>query len=140
MLNEPITHRIFVYGSLRRDEYNHSRVNAWTEGKLTHVADGVIEDAELVNLGSYPAIVEGTGQVVGEVYDVPEELFKMIDGMERGAGYIKRDVLVWWKEIDRNYNGDGNPLEASAYFYANPNDIADLPRIPSGDWSLRDTQ
>ena len=134
-----MSRRLFFYGSLRRAEYNHSRVNAWTEGKLTHVADGHIEGAELVNLGSYPAIVEGSGDVIGEVYDVPEELFRLIDGMERGAGYTSREVAVM-QDADNDVGGSTPTHVALAYFYANPESITDLPRIPSGDWSLRNVK
>ena len=127
--------RLFVYGSLRRAEYNHARVNQWVPGEvLAHIADGYITDAALHNLGVYPALVVGDGQVTGEVYDVPQHLFNYINLMEIGAGYEGRPVLVWW-ETDRNFDGDANPLEALAYFYTGG--VNPASRIPSGDWSLR---
>lgn len=123
--------RIFVYGSLRRQEYNHSRVNNWGFGELKHVADGFIRGAKLYNLGSYPCIVPSENpedRVVGEVYDVPEELWRRIDGMEQGAGYEAKDVLV---------QGEDVAIDALAYFYRFGDELSDKQLIPSGDWSKR---
>lgn len=139
--------RIAVYGSLRRAEYNHSRVNGWGRGTLTHVADGWIEGAELINLGSYPAIVPSTDRskrVVVEVYDCPEALYQLIDMMEVGAGYAAQEILV---HVDPalpppsppEYKGQGSLVGTSAlaYFYESPDELSRSPRITSGDWSHR---
>lgn len=129
---EPKVKRIFCYGSLRRDEYNHARVNSWVEGEqLVHVADGYIHGAELVDLGEYPCIVavdDKSKQVVGEVYDVPDALFHLIDVMERSAGYepVQLDVV-----------SGPSGLEALTYFFSEPEIVASFPRIASGDWSDR---
>lgn len=128
--------RLFVYGSLRRGEYNHARVNTWVAGeKLTHIANGWIQGAALYNLGAYPAIkaASGSSRVIGEVYDVPRRLFSHINSMEVGAGYESRPVQV----VGHNNIADmgETPIEALAYFYTGQ--VNPKTRIHSGDWSLR---
>lgn len=125
--------RIFVYGSLRKGEYNYR------EEMGEPICTGHIHKAQLYSLGAFPAIVASDDEadtVTGEVYDLADKQFASIDRMEVGAGYELRPVLVWWKEIDRNFNGDGNPLEAEAYFYPAVQDWFG-PRIDNGDWSTR---
>lgn len=126
--------RIFVYGSLRRDEYNHARVQGWGLGELRHICDGLIRGAKLYNLGSYPGIVpsDSTDDVVwGEVYEVPDSLFFRIDGMEVGAGYKRQPVKV---EIP----DDGQDTEeADAYFYLYGEELGSNQLVPGGDWSKR---
>ena len=126
--------RLFVYGSLRRAEYNHARVNQWVPGEvLAHIADGYITDAALHNLGVYPALVAGGGRVIGEVYDVPQHLFNYINSMEVGAGYEGRPVQVLIG--DQKPDEEGPSINALAYFYTGG--VNPASRIPSGDWSLR---
>ena len=127
-------HRVFVYGSLRRGESNH---DVWFGRGVTHVADGRIRGAELVNLGGSCSIVptdDLARTVIGEVYDLTPDVFRGIEAMEAEAGYFRRPVEV--------YSGsdlDGAPLVAAeAYFYSMPERVADRPRIESGDWLLRE--
>lgn len=128
--------RIFVYGSLRRGEYNHQ--GAFASG-VQHVADGRIKGAILHSLGAYPCIVASKNDadtVVGEVYDLADDTFNWVERMELGAGYIRRPV-----EVDSHNNiaedGEG-PIQAEAYFYPYPPTYGHV--VASGDWSKRDDQ
>jgi len=124
-------HRIAVYGSLRKGEYNHSR--GFANG-ATHVIDGHIEGAELVGGNAYPWVVPGNGRVLVEVYDIDDTTFEWIEAMERGAGYERRPVYV----ISSAFGGAG--YDAEAYFYKHPDYIKNNPRIASGDWTKRDAE
>ena len=127
-------HRIFVYGSLRRGESNHEE---WFGRGAALVADGCIRGAELVNLGAYCCIVQvddSTRAVVGEVYDPTPDLFRGIESLESGAGYVRRPV-----EVNLGSEGHGTlPIRADAYFYSGPENISERPRIASGDWTRRE--
>jgi gamma-glutamylcyclotransferase (GGCT)/AIG2-like uncharacterized protein YtfP len=126
-------HRLFVYGSLRRGEENH---DSWFGRGATHVADGRIRGAELVNLGAYCCIVPSddlSRTVIGEVYDVVPEVFTGIEAMEAEAGYARQPVRV-------HLVSDGEelpPIAAEAYFYSKPQRVARRPRVESGDWTQR---
>jgi gamma-glutamylcyclotransferase (GGCT)/AIG2-like uncharacterized protein YtfP len=119
--------RIFVCGSLRKGEFNHERF----EGFGDHlVATGTISGVLLKSLGDYPALVPSpnvTDLVVGEVYEISDRLGAVIDYWEREAGYEVRPVQVT--------SSDGE-LEAQAYFYSDPDCIAQHPVVEGGDWTL----
>jgi gamma-glutamylcyclotransferase (GGCT)/AIG2-like uncharacterized protein YtfP len=112
---------IFVYGTLRRGESNHAELgparyleDAWTSASY-----------ELVDLGHYPALLEGGDDAVrGELYEVPESWVARLDVFE--------DVPSLYERKQIEISG------ASALGYVMRREIAgDAPRIASGDWSER---
>jgi gamma-glutamylcyclotransferase (GGCT)/AIG2-like uncharacterized protein YtfP len=119
--------RIFVCGSLRKGEVNHCRFKGFGDRLL---ATGTIASVLLRNLGEYPALVPSASAsdvVVGEVYEVPDDLADVIDAWEREAGYQVGPVRVATA---------GGEVEARAYFHADPDAIAERPVVEGGDWSL----
>jgi len=123
--------RLFFYGSLRKGEDNYERFTTeWPEA-MRDVASGIISGFELVNLGTYCSIVPGPADaiVAGDVFDVSEELFKSIEALETGFGYLRQTVEV--------AVGDGKTVTADVYGFSRPDEIAHQPRIKSGDWKRR---
>lgn len=115
-------HLVFVYGSLRRGEYNH-RLLAGAR---------FVEEArtpprfELVDLGSYPALIEGGAMaVVGEVYAVNEPMLRRLDRLEGHPEYYQRRRirLASGREVEAYL------MDAAA--------VAHRPRVASGDWCQR---
>lgn len=114
-----------VYGTLRRGDYNHERMELQDFPLLaTEQAEGF----EMFNLGgSYPYIAVGADMITIEVYEVPEEIFRPIESMELGAGYVMSKVktsvglaVIFCMSEDahaRYQTRDGRP-----------------PKIVSGDW------
>lgn len=98
---------------------------------MRDVASGCIRGFELVNLGTHCSIVPVAADttVVGDVFDVSEELFKSIETLETGYGYTRQTVDV---EV-----GDGKTVTADVYGFARPDEIRHQPRIKSGDWKRR---
>ena len=98
---------------------------------MRDVASGCIRGYELVNLGTHCSIVPGAAgaTVVGDVFDVSEELFKSIEALETSYGYLRQTV-----EVDI---GGGKSVTADVYGFARPDEIADKARIKSGDWKQR---
>ena len=92
--------KIGVYGSLRRGMSNHPMLGATVRELLRSVE----VPGRLFSLGEYCCIVgHPTERVVGEVYQVSDGAFAIIDAMEREAGYEAREVtagghtfLVWY--------------------------------------------
>ena len=83
---------IIVYGSLRKGGFNY---RPWLESKgAMFLGKGKIKGFSLYDLGSFPAVIKGDGEVVGELYEVSEEMFDKIDWMEKSAGYKKQEITV----------------------------------------------
>jgi len=74
--------KIFVYGSLRKGMRNHSE-----EMDAYFLQNDTIKNYKMYSLRYYPFIISGNGIIQGEVYDIPEDMFNQIDGMEINAGY-----------------------------------------------------
>ena len=137
---EKKTYRTFVYGSLRRGEFNHNRFRGFPEA---FQCEGFIRGAYLKSLGSYPAIVpteDQTAIVRGEIYDLPEDLHEIILRMELGAGYEFRPVLVNVEANKDEAPGATVPIEASAYFFRLPERISNIQPVEGGDWTRRPQQ
>lgn len=78
--------RIFVYGSLRKGHYNY---DAYLKDKSTFISYGYVKgDLYTIEGVIYPALVEGEGTVIGEIYEVSEEVLKAIDELEN---YVEND-------------------------------------------------
>jgi gamma-glutamylcyclotransferase (GGCT)/AIG2-like uncharacterized protein YtfP len=98
--------KIFVYGTLRRSEFNHhilQRLNTrfvctgHVKGTVTHKypAPGV------------PTLEHGEEQVTGEVFEVPETAFPALDCFEYGYKRVPTAILTpqgnmkawvyWWQ-------------------------------------------
>lgn len=120
--------KVFVYGTLRRDEYNHRLMlkakirstKCWTNGRLYDTGFG------------YPAMVQDpAGRVYGELYQVTEEQLAALDDLEgyRGAGGNNEYERV----RQAVYTEQG---EETAYVYVYPPQKAmELGQeIISGDW------
>lgn len=89
---------VFVYGTLLKGENNH---NAYLKESV-FVGEGNIVGYEMYDLGYYPGIVSGKGNVLGEVYYVTEETLSRIDILEgEGSLYIKTWVRVRMKNGKR---------------------------------------
>lgn len=111
--------RIIVYGSLRRKQGNsHWMTNAQWLG------DHRLEGYEIYDLGHYPAVIPGEGEVFCEVYRINSSILAELDELKSNAKDYKREL------IQTPYGC------AWIYLYQHP--IAGLPRIESGDWLRRD--
>jgi gamma-glutamylcyclotransferase (GGCT)/AIG2-like uncharacterized protein YtfP len=135
-VSEKKFYRTFIYGTLRRGQYNHKRF----KGLSGHYkCDGVIRGYQLKPLGDYPAIVpsEGNEIVVGEIYELPESLHRVILRMEQNAGYLYRPVSVEVVANQEEAPGATYPVDAHAYIFCSPKLIERVKPIQSGDWINR---
>lgn len=111
--NAAKVHRIAVYGSLRKGQYNYRPEMGSPVGK------GRLVGAKLFSLGAFPCIVKSDNPndtVVVEVYDLPDKLFAPIERMELGAGYTRESVIVYFDDPVDDEIPDPD-LEIEAYFY-----------------------
>lgn len=108
--------KVFVYGTLMKGETNHDFLQ-----NATFLDKTVIEGYDMYNVGWYPAIIDGDGLAIGEVYSVPVEDMASIDSLEgEGSLYEKRCVRI---------SLNGVPDFAFVYVYLG--ECSELVKIPS---------
>jgi gamma-glutamylcyclotransferase (GGCT)/AIG2-like uncharacterized protein YtfP len=112
---------VFVYGSLRRGQYNHSVLAG-----ASFVGRGVLPGATMLDLGSFPAVVLGgpePGPVVGEVYDAPPDVLARLDRLEGHPTFYRRTPTLLQ---------DGSTVDT--YLYQAGTHEA-YPIVHGGDWT-----
>lgn len=109
--------KIFVYGTLRKNHGNHFLLQdsvylgqAKTEPKYTLACSGI------------PYLINGTEEVVGELYEVPPHVLNDLDMLEGHPDCYTR------KDINLIFNDE--PIKAQAYHWLHDDkkDIKTYPR------------
>jgi gamma-glutamylcyclotransferase (GGCT)/AIG2-like uncharacterized protein YtfP len=110
--------RLFVYGTLRRGEVGHALL-----GGARLLGEATTEPAfTLLDMGEYPAIVEGgTTAVAGELYEVGEAVLRELDRYE--------DVPELYLRVERAIAG-----EPAVIYVLRPEHARGYAAIASGDW------
>lgn len=121
----PFPRALFVYGTLRRGELRapllaRHRPRRWEPARVA---------GALVDLGEYPGLIDGDGEVRGELVELddPADALAELDEVEEFLGYGRAGSL-YRRVIVR---ADGVP--AWTYRWLG----APGPRIASGDWRRR---
>ncbi|HZI87203.1 MAG TPA: gamma-glutamylcyclotransferase family protein [Pyrinomonadaceae bacterium] len=86
------THFIFVYGSLRGGSAR-SMSARFPESKF--IAGAKVNGC-LYDLGAYPGLQlnNSNSMVVGEVYEVDDELLEQLDDFEASSNYLRKQVEI----------------------------------------------
>jgi len=119
----PAVHWMFVYGTLRTGQANAHLLSGLTRHPAT--VAGALHD-----LGAYPAMTLGAGEVAGEVVPLDPSRLAALDALEEAlpfgapGGTYRRTVL--WVRM-----ADGTRARAQAYVM----DACTAPRVPHGDWA-----
>lgn len=112
---------LFVYGSLRRGQHHHAELRSarYLRAARTEAC------YELVDLGPYPALLDGGSTViVGELYEVDDALLARLDAFEEVPGVYQRKRA--------------RIADVDATVYVMHAALAHgAPRIASGDWVSR---
>lgn len=120
---------LFVYGTLRTpdggpaaDTHFHSRISPW----IRHLAPATLPGAQIFDLGSYPGVRRGSGEVVGELFEVDEAALSIADEIEGHPDFYVRQL-----EVVRLSDGP----DRQAWVYWMPDElIGQGDVIESGDW------
>ncbi len=116
---------IGTYGSLKKGCYNYERFEMGARSNF--LGESKIRGAMDLFAGSYPRLYpEGTYPDLEathalEIYEIPDDLYKQFDMMEKGAGYqphtikaLDREVTVWLMnpayEIDMEFHISHYPV------------------------------
>lgn len=124
--------RIFVYGSLRQDFWNHDKV---FKHRLRKIEKGQLKDFSLYHLpAGYPAIVPGNDTVYGEICTLSHtKHLKSIDLLEGYTGNPTIDLYIREKRPVLLENGQEEMCWV--YLYINQNHVRNKGiYIPHGDW------
>jgi gamma-glutamylcyclotransferase (GGCT)/AIG2-like uncharacterized protein YtfP len=120
-----MTHALFIYGTLMPG----LRLEAEMHG-ARFVGSAHIE-GRLFDLGHYPGLLQGDGQVTGEVYEVDDAHLTRLDGVE-GVVPGDRDASQYWREEVTVLSGPLQGQRVQTYVYNGPVDGC-VP-IPHGDY------
>lgn len=93
-MSQSTSHRVFVYGSLKRGQGNSGLL----EGAALIARTEITGNYRLLDLGYFPGVVRDNmlsepRTVVGEVYDVDSETFFSLDLLEGHPTYYKRESV-----------------------------------------------
>jgi gamma-glutamylcyclotransferase (GGCT)/AIG2-like uncharacterized protein YtfP len=85
-------HLVFVYGTLRRDG---ARAMSIRFPNSKFVADAKVSGS-LYDLGEYPGLIlcESNSLVIGEVYEVDDEVLNELDDFEASSHYWRKQAEV----------------------------------------------
>lgn len=120
-MNE-MAQRLFVYGTLMPGESNYGQI----EDCVVVTQSGTVEGL-LVDLGAFPALVPGIGIVRGVLLEINPAALKVTDRIE---GYVPdRDRCLYLREEVTVFLKGGEGVTAWTYVFANPDSIADHPRL-----------
>ncbi len=108
--------QVFVYGTLRRGCSNHHCMKGATLLGRHRTAPVY----RMLDLGPYPAVVEGEEPITGEVYSVTAAMLRQLDRLEdHPRTYTRSRIHTPW--------GD-------AWIYLYRKRCPQLPPVPGGDW------
>ena len=125
--------KIFVYGSLRQDFWNHDKV--FKHRMRGPIIEGKLEGYALYHLpAGYPAIVTGADTVYGEICTLSHtKHLKSIDLLEGYTGNPSIDLYT--REKRPIILTDGSVELCWVYLYLNADYVRSKGRyIPHGDW------
>lgn len=117
---------IAVYGSLKRDFYNHRVL----EG-ASFLASGTVTGFEMFSLGSYPMVVPGDGSIAVELYEVNTSTFGRLDRLEGFPRFYGRQMVT----VATDYC----PVEAWMYV-GQVHQVKGQRRVDSGMWAATEEE
>ena len=118
--------KLFVYGSLKKGGKYHSYLE-----EATLVSDHAVAQGGLYDTGmGYPAMVlSEPGEVIGEVYEIPDELWPALDDLE---GYVGTEKMNLFNKLTITIEVAGEKMAAVVYVVQNQQQLKT--KVPNGIW------
>ncbi|MCM3901441.1 MAG: gamma-glutamylcyclotransferase [Pyrinomonadaceae bacterium] len=116
-------HLVFVYGTLRRGGARSMSIR-FPDSRF--IADAKVSGS-LYDLGAYPGLLlnESNSSVIGEVYEVDDEILNELDDFEASSNYLRKQVEI----------SLGNQRRMCWVYEPNPEFYSPRTLITSGDWT-----
>ena len=121
--------RMFVYGTLM----HKSHCRGWAEEAEVAPPQDAAAKGTLLDYGPFPyANFDGPGIIHGQILtmDADTVLFYHVCRVERGAGYVEREVVAT--------TDDGTEVTCIGWQIGERMSRFCLPSIPSGDWNAHE--
>lgn len=89
-----MAHRVFVYGSLKREFHNHDILvrNGAEFVKETRTSDAEFDLFAMAG-GSFPAVTRGHASIQGELYIVDDSTMRDLDRLEGNGHFYQRELV-----------------------------------------------
>jgi gamma-glutamylcyclotransferase (GGCT)/AIG2-like uncharacterized protein YtfP len=115
-------HLVFIYGSLRRGSAGAMSIR-FPGSKF--IANANVSGS-LYDLGAYPGLLlnDSNSSVIGEVYEVDDELLNELDNFEASSNYLRKQVEI----------SLGDDRKICWTYEPNPEFYSLHTLITSGDW------
>lgn len=130
--------KVFLYGTLMKGHSNHHLIKR-ANGKF--VSKAIIRDKDLyfVFPNSFPAVVDGKGEVFGEIYDIPDTKLEegvypiqLLDSLEGYNPKRRKEDNMYLRKRTVAIKYSGEKVWCSYYYW---NGVLDSKlKIPNGDW------
>ncbi|MGK7377243.1 gamma-glutamylcyclotransferase family protein [Planococcus sp. 1R117A] len=119
---------LFVYGTLKRGGKYHDYL-----GEAELVAEHAVAKGELYDTGlGYPAMtLSEQGEIHGEVYYIPKELWPAIDYLEDYTGGAATDLF---NKVTIEVETEGKVLQSAVYIAASENLLKR--KLETGNWDV----
>lgn len=90
-----MTHKLFVYGSLKQGFGNHDLLE---NSKFLGAYDTSSANYRMVSFGAFPGVIELDGQdehcyILGELYEVDDDTLALVDRLEGNGHFYTRKVV-----------------------------------------------
>jgi gamma-glutamylcyclotransferase (GGCT)/AIG2-like uncharacterized protein YtfP len=123
---------VFVYGTLQRGE---QRAPQWPRQPLD--VQWATTRGKLHEPGDYPALVDGTDRVLGELWSMaPEDLPLTLQILDSIEGFAQGDEDLYLRRVVECVTIAGVVRRAHTYFFAHPDQIMDQPILAHGPHGL----
>jgi gamma-glutamylcyclotransferase (GGCT)/AIG2-like uncharacterized protein YtfP len=117
---------IGVYGSLRKGGQNYPLLSASGAPAVPRAVVRI--PGRLYSLGEFccavPLADGEDGEIVAEIYEVDDEIFRSLDAMEREVGYVGMETTA----------ADAEGVERTFIVWYHPEAPANAVRVEDGDW------
>lgn len=84
-----MTEKVFVYGTLKRG----GRLSRYMY-RTNFICEDILEDFDMYTNGYFPMIVEGSGVVYGEVYEIDKAEIPRLDRVESEGLIYRRTTVI----------------------------------------------
>jgi gamma-glutamylcyclotransferase (GGCT)/AIG2-like uncharacterized protein YtfP len=113
------TNLIFVYGTLKRGE---ERAGRWPHEPVSVCA--ATTAGTLYDLGEYPAMAQGDGVVLGELWKIaPADMAETLRVLDEIECYGNEDVDLYVRHVVECRTMAGESRRAYTYFYAQSDEL-----------------
>jgi gamma-glutamylcyclotransferase (GGCT)/AIG2-like uncharacterized protein YtfP len=110
------THKVFVYGTLQSGNTQRGLDQFGSHAELIGPAHTTEGEFNMYDLGAFPGVVlQGTHNVVGQVWEVSNEAFDQLDMIEGYPGFYDRRPtettlgLAWMYYLPDEYDAEFVP-------------------------------